>query len=232
MEALTKALLAIHVFCGFSSIILFWIPIFLKKGSKNHILIGKIYVLLMWVVVISAGLLSIKNIILGEFVMAAFLGFLAIITANPLWYGIAILKNKKGLSDSYRKKHMAFNALITLAGILLFAYGIYLKGEGAGILMLIFGILGMSSGRDVLTSYHKKNKNTSWIEEHISGMLVSGIAGYTAFAVFGGSNFFREYLTGYWSIIPWVAPTIIGITIIRYYKNAYLKKKSVTTNKF
>jgi len=230
MEAITKVLLAIHVFCGFSSIILFWIPIFLKKGSKNHILVGKVYVLLMWVVVISASLLSIKNIIIGEFVMAAFLGFLAIITANPLWYGIAILKNKKGLSDSYRKKHLAFNTLITLAGVLLFAYGIYLKGEGPGILMLIFGILGMTSGRDVLASYQRKNEKSSWIEEHISGMLVSGIAAYTAFAVFGGSNFFREYLTGYWTIIPWIAPTIVGIIIIRSYKKAYLENRPVTAN--
>ena len=97
--------------------------------------------------------------------------------------------------------------------------------------MLIFGILGMSSGRDVLQSYQRKNENSSWIEEHISGMLVSGIAGYTAFAVFGGSNFFREYLSGYWSIIPWVAPTIIGITIIKYYKKSYSKKSTVTSNK-
>lgn len=230
MEAITKALLATHVFCGITSIILFWIPIFLKKGSKNHILIGKIYVFLMWIVVLSAGLLSIKNIIIGEFVMAAFLGFLAIITANPLWYGIAILKNKKGLSDSYRKKHMAFNALITLAGVLLFAYGIYLKGQNAGVLMLIFGILGMSSGRDVLASYQGKNEHSSWIEEHISGMLVSGIAGYTAFAVFGGRSFFSEYLSGYWSIIPWVMPTVVGIIIIRYYKSSYLKKKSEPAN--
>ena len=184
----------------------------------------------MWIVVISAGLLSIKNIIIGEFVMAAFLGFLAIITANPLWYGIAILKNKKGVSNSYRKKHMAFNALITVSGVLLFAYGIYLKGQGAGVLMLIFGILGMSSGRDVLASYQEKNENSSWIEEHISGMLVSGIAGYTAFAVFGGRSFFSEYLFGYWSIIPWVMPTVVGLIIIRYYKNSYLNQKSKTAN--
>ena len=228
MEAITKALLATHIFSGITSIILFWIPIFLKKGRRNHILIGKIYVFLMWIVVISAGLLSIKNIIIGEFIMAAFLGFLALITANPLWYGIAILKNKKGLSASYRKKHMAFNALITLAGVLLFAYGIYLKGQNAGVLMLIFGILGMSTGRDVLASYQEKNENSSWIEEHISGMLVSGIAGYTAFAVFGGRSFFSEYLFDNWSIVPWVMPTVVGIVIIRYYKSSYLNKKGIT----
>lgn len=229
MEAITKVLLATHVFIGMTSIILIWIPIFLKKGSKYHILIGKTYVFLMWVVVLSAGLLSIKNILIGEFVMAAFLGFLAIITANPLWYGIAILKNKKGLSDSYRKKHMAFNGLIAVTGVLLFAYGIFLEGQNAGILMIIFGILGMSSGKDVLDSYRGKNENKSWIEEHISGMLVSGIAAYTAFAVFGGRNFFSEYLNGYWSILPWVMPTIVGLIIIKYYKNSYLKKKSIST---
>ncbi len=230
MEAFTKALLGIHVFSGFTSIIVFWIPIFLKKGSKNHILVGKIYVFFMWIVVVSAGLLSIKNILIGEYVMAAFLGFLALITANPLWYGIAILKNKRGMSESYRRKHMIFNGLITIAGVLLFAFGIYLKGQNAGVLMLIFGILGMTSGRDVLATYRGKKEQSSWIVEHISGMLVSGIAAYTAFAVFGGSNFFREYLTGYWSIIPWVMPTIVGLIIIKYYKKSYLKKSSITTS--
>ena len=229
MEVITKTLLGLHVSSGILSIIIFWIPIFLKKGSKYHNLIGKIYVFFMWVVVISAALLSIKNIIIGEITAALFLGFLAIITANPLWFGIAILKNKKGLSDRYQKKHMAFNVLITLAGILLFSYGIYLNGQNEGILMIIFGILGMTSGRDVLASYQGKNKNKSWIEEHISGMLVSGIAAYTAFAVFGGRIFFMKYLSGYWSIIPWVMPTIVGLAIIKYYKNNYIKKRSVTT---
>lgn len=230
MELITKSLLGIHVFSGFTSIILFWLPIFLKKGSKNHVLIGKVYVFLMWIVVITAALLSIKNIIIGQYVMAAFLGFLSLITANPLWYGIAILKNKNGISSSFSKKHMFFNLAIAIAGFLLFSYGVYLKGQNAGVLMLIFGVLGMSSGRDVWLSYQGKNQNLSWIEEHISGMLVSGIAAYTAFAVFGGRNFFGNLLTGYWSVIPWVAPTIIGIIIIKYYKKSYLKKRSVTIN--
>jgi len=228
MEAISKALLAIHVICGFSSIVLFWIPIFLKKGSKYHILIGKIYVFLMWIVVFSAAILCAKNLFVGNFHMAIFLGFLSIITANPLWYGIAILKHKKGVSESYRKKHMAFNIVICLAGILLFAYGIYLKGQGAGVLMLIFGILGMTTGRDVVAAYQRKHK--SWIEEHIGGMLVSGIAAYTAFAVFGGRNFFGDFLTGYWAVIPWVLPTVVGVIIIKYYTNSYLKKRKVTSS--
>ena len=90
MEVLSKSLLAIHIFCGFCSIVLFWIPIFVKKGGNIHVKIGKAYVFLMWIVVLTAAILSIKNIIIGAYIMAAFLGFLSLITANPLWYGIAV----------------------------------------------------------------------------------------------------------------------------------------------
>lgn len=228
MESISKALLGIHVAAGFTSIIIFWLPIFLKKGSNLHVKIGKVYVFLMWIVVFSAAMLSIKNILIGSYIMAAFLGFLTFITANPLWYGIAILKNKKGLSLSYRKKHMSFNIAIFSAGILLLVYGIYLGGKNAGILMIIFGILGITTGGDVITMYRNPEKKSNWIQEHIGGMLTSGIAAYTAFAVFGGSSFFGNIFTGYWSILLWTMPTVVGVIIIRYYKKAYLKKKQVT----
>ena len=227
MESIAKALLGIHITAGFTSIIIFWLPIFLKKGSNLHVKIGKLYVLLMWVVVITAALMSIKNIIIGAYTMAAFLGFLAVITANPLWYGIAVLRHKKGLGESYRKKHMMFNATIFITGILLVIYGIYLGGEGAGVLMLIFGILGITTGREVVLMYRNSGEESNWMAEHIRGMMTSGIAAYTAFAVFGGGNFFREYLTGYWSVVPWVMPTIVGLVIIKYYKKSYMKKQKL-----
>ena len=229
MELFIKSLLAIHVFAGFMSLILFWIPIFLKKGSKNHVLIGKIYVALMWVVVISAAILSIKNLIIKDYISAAFLGFLTVITANPLWYGIAILKNKRGLTPSYRRKHMTFNLLILIFGLLLFGYGIYLKGQGAGVLMLIFGTLGILTGRDIVVMYKNPKSKSDRIMEHITGMLVSGIAAYTAFLVFGGRSFLEGMFDGYLSIILWVAPTVIGSIGIRFYKKKYQKKQTRTS---
>ena len=87
METLSKALLSTHVIAGFISLVLFWIPIFTKKGGKIHTLVGKIYIYLMWIVVISAGILSVENAYQGNYLMASFLGFLTLITSNPLWYG-------------------------------------------------------------------------------------------------------------------------------------------------
>ena len=224
-----KFLLPVHIACGFLSIVIFWIPIFVKKGSNIHIKIGKLYMFLMWIVVITAGILSIENYMQGQYIGAAYLGFLVLITANPLWYGIAILKQKGGLSESYKKKHMFFNALIVAAGLALLIYGITLKGNSAGILMIIFGFLGITTGREIITMYRNPMDKSNWIVEHIQGMLTSGIAAYTAFAVFGGQNFFGGLFSGYLSIIPWITPGIVGTILIKYYTKSYLTKKKVTT---
>ncbi len=224
METLSKALLAVHVFCGFSSIILFWIPIFLKKGSDLHIKVGKVYVFLMWIIVISAAILSVENYIQGLYIPAAFLGFLSAITANPLWYGIAILKNKKGLSESYRKKHMMFNLFVALFGAILLGYGIFLKGQGQGILMIIFGTLGVFTGGNIYSMYKNPQSKSNWIKEHIAGMMISGIACYTAFIVFGGRTFFGQIFSDNLMIIPWVLPTVVGIIIIKYYQKSFVRK--------
>lgn len=229
MDSFEKFLLPIHIACGFLSIVIFWIPIFVKKGSNIHVKVGKLYMILMWIVVLTAAILSVENFMNGAYIGAAFLGFLTLITGNPLWYGIAILNQKKGLSESYKKKHMFFNGLIVIAGILLLIYGITLNGHPQGILMIIFGILGISTGKEIITMQRNPEAKSNWIEEHIAGMLTSGIAAYTAFAVFGGNSFFSGFITGYWSIIPWISPTIVGIILIKYYKNSYLNKKKVTS---
>ena len=223
MEIVSKAILAIHIFCGFFGLIVFWIPVIVKKGGNIHRKVGKLYVFLMWIVVITSIYLSVENFMEGAYQFAAFLGFIAVITANPLWYGIEILKHKKGLPKSYQYQHMAFNTFIVLVSIALLAYGIYLQAKGFGVLMVIFGVLGILSGGDIIKMYKTPEKLSNPIIEHIEGMLISGIAAHTAFAVFGGGNFFQELLTGYWMVLPWVAPGIIGGLLIRKYKRKYLK---------
>ena len=225
MEVLSKGLLGIHVFAGFCSIVLFWIPMFVKKGSNLHRKFGKAYIYLMWVVVLTAITLSIENFIQGHTEIAIFLGFLSFITANPIWYGVAILKHKKNLPVSLKRNHLIFNLVIMIFGAILIGYGIYLKQNG--VLMIIFGILGLSTGKDVWISYKNTTNESDWLKQHIVGMLTSAIAAYTAFFVFGSMNFIRDFFPGYWAIFPWVAPGVVGGFLMNYYLRNYNKKKSV-----
>ncbi|MFK7933354.1 MAG: hypothetical protein AB8G22_07580 [Saprospiraceae bacterium] len=222
MEILSKALLTIHIIAGFSSLVLFWIPAFTRKGGKIHNLIGRWYVRGMWVVLATAVVLSIENFVEGDIQSAIFLGFLAILTANPLWFGIEILKNKKSLSPATRRMHFYQNLLLFVTGVVLLIYGVSLGGNG--ILMMVFGILGVGNGGMLIRLFKDTYQPRPWIVEHFAGMIVGGIASHTAFFAFGGSQFFQGIFTGYLIMIPWVAPTVIGLLAIRILEKKYQPK--------
>lgn len=225
MDWLIKSLTFLHVIAGFGSLIVFWIPAFTRKGGVNHVKLGRVYVKLMWVVVFSAALLSVKNIIIGSYSAAAFLGFISLITANTLWYGIAILKNKKGLSSNFKNLQLSLQFAIVLSALGLIAYGIALNGQGSAILMFIFGGLGLTELPPLIKNLKKSEAEINWLKDHIVGMCSSGIAAYTAFFVFGGRQFLEGWLTGYWSIIPWVAPGVLGTIGINIAVRKHMAKK-------
>lgn len=229
MEAVYKFLLGSHIFFGSISLIVFWLPaVFTKKGGEWHNKIGRIYVRLMWFVVISAGLMCLRNIFfVGNYNAAIFLGFLTLITAHPIWHGTAILKYKTEQPRSFVQMHMSFRAVIIIAAFGMIAYGVYLHFQGeVHPLLFIFGILGASDLPAWLKEIKNPIKNANWLTEHLSGMIISGIASYTAFFAFGGRAMLGKILTGYWQILPWVLPTIIGIIAIKYQKKKYEKKKT------
>lgn len=229
METAYSTFLKAHVISGCISLVLFWMPVFLKKGSHWHNKIGKWYVYAMWVVVITAACLSIRNFIVGRTIMGAFLGFIALITAKPLWHGRAVLKVKKKQTVSYRYIHLALQMAIVCSSIAMITYGIYLKGEGAAILMFFFGGLGILDIPALIRNLKQPDVKVEWLKEHISAMLVSGIAAYTAFLVFGARQFLEAHFTGIWSMLPWVAPTIIGLWGIRFALKKYTPKNQLVS---
>lgn len=226
MEMYDKVLLSIHVIAGFCSLITFMIPVIVKKGSKVHRKVGWIYVYNMWIVIISAMLLSVNNFLVGNIVRAVFLGYLAVITAGPLWYGITILKFKKDIPLSYLKKRRVVDIVIVLLAIVNLVYFYYLGGKGQAILLLIFGLLGLTNMPKAIASYSKIREKANWYMDHLEGMITAGIAAYTAFFAFGGYTFFGNLFNGPWVAIPWILPSIFGAFAIGYYKRKYKMTQS------
>jgi len=214
MELLDRYTLITHIAFGSLSLLIFWIPVFAKKGGKLHNKAGIIYMYTMWVVVLSAALLSIINIYYHDYITAAFLGFLTVLTGHPLWYAIAVLKYKKQIPEHLIKmrKVLLFILVFGAAGLVL--WSILLKLQGASILLLIFGLIGLTQLPLLIRSTEKMRVEGNWIAAHINGMITSGIAAYTAFFAFGGSTFFGGIFTGPLVAIPWVLPSVIGTVFI------------------
>lgn len=216
METAYSIILTLHIVFGSLSLITFWIPVLVKKGGDIHVKVGKLYVILMWVVVVSAATLCILNVFRGRINSAIFLGYLSLITSQPLWYGITILKYRKNIPAKVHKINMMFNWAMFLGGLGLIALSIKLNLQGPAILLLIFGSIGTLTSAPMIFS--RKEKKVNWLAEHIQGMVITGIAAYTAFFAFGGSTFMGHLFSGSLVAIPWILPTVIGVFVIKRYK--------------
>lgn len=223
MDQLFKILLVFHITVGSLSLIVFWIPVFVKKGGDLHVKVGKVYVWLMWCVVISAIFMSAINLLNGHYIVGAFLGFLSVITAHPLWYAISILKYKKEVPSQVVLINQLLNLFLITAGAGLFIWSLLLKVEGEAILLMVFGLIGIFTAGPRLL---RKEKSDTWMANHIEGMLGTGIAAYTAFFAFGGSRLLGHVFTEQLIIIPWILPTIIGVYGIKYYKRKFCRVKT------
>lgn len=221
MNILDSGLLWIHIIAGSISLILFWIPVMTKKGGSIHRKVGIWYYRSMWVVVVTAGILSVLNMLNSEYVMAVFLGFLSILSAYPLWYSFEILKQKREWTDRYFRIRKMFSWTLFLASIGMILGAIILKFQGAGILMAFFGALGIPAIKDALMTKEVATAKENKIIMHLQGTIISGIAAYTAFLSFGGRVLFENNLPGYLQILPWIMPTIFGLVVIRYWSRKY-----------
>ena len=224
IEAIHKTLLMIHIPVGSLALILFWIPVGVKKGSTLHRKVGRYYYYAMWIVLISAFLMCICNLIMGNYVSAAFLGYLAVITSYPLWYSYEILNQDMVWTDRYFMIRKIFSILIFLSSIAMFLLGaIKFNFQNMGTVMAFFGLLGIPAIRDIrMTKEYATSKETK-MKMHIQGTIISGIAAYTAFFAFGGSRFLMGVLQldAQWMILPWTLPTVLGLIYSRYMKRKF-----------
>ncbi|MFK8020556.1 MAG: hypothetical protein AB8B86_12350 [Pseudomonadales bacterium] len=220
LETADNVLLTVHIVAGIISLALFWVPVLSRKGGVNHRRYGVIYVKLMSAVVISAAVMSVLNVIAGEISRAIFLGFLALLTAKPLWLGIEVLATKKQTSAAYKRKSIALNGLLSVSGFALIIYGITLLGEDVAFLMLAFGGLGLLGVPELIGLTREQVANAdrpkAWLASHIRDMIISGIAAYTAFLAFGANELTSGLFTGALVMVPWLAPTVTGSLGIAY----------------
>lgn len=187
MEFVSNIVLIAHIVAGFSALSMFWVQVLARKGGLSHKRYGTIYIKFMWAVVASALLLCVGNLLSGNTTSALFLGFISLITAKPLWLGVAVLDARKGPAKNYRNVSMIFDVSVVVSGVGLMSYGLFLGGSGERLLLIIFGGLGMSHVFDLVGSIRSRHSDSivDWMKTHIVSMGGSGIAAHTAFLVFG-----------------------------------------------
>jgi len=228
MYAIHQSLLAAHISAGAVALVSFWIPVFAKKGSPWHVRAGMLYARCMLLVAWSALALCAVTAIdpLGvrglaavspdraaaiasqsrEF--AAFLGFLGLATLSGIRTGLNAVRSRHDAARRPTRADLALNFAVPASAVAMLIVGIVHRNPlflGLSLTVLVLRLMRVR---------RSKTTRFSWMYQHLSAMLGTGIGAYTAFFVFGGRRLFSAYLPGGWELLPWFLPTVIGVPAI------------------
>ncbi len=225
-----------HMIGGFVGLGLFWIPLLSKKGSPMHKKLGKIWMWLARLVLLTAflGILMYVPDLLAagktpfshpnSYAFLIFLGYLSIVTFVITIYAVDVLKHKTDVSQ-LATPYMKSQAYVCIALSLVIVAYAFIYNPDTKIVLLALSPVGLSTGWGMLSYMAgKQPSKRAWLYEHLGSVIGAGIAFHTAFAVFGMTRIFDIGLTGGLAVIPWILPALIGIPASIIWRRHYQKK--------
>ncbi|PCJ47136.1 MAG: hypothetical protein COA74_12240 [Gammaproteobacteria bacterium] len=241
-----QAAFYLHIAIGAVALIVFWLPLVAKKGSASHRKYGKIFTYSMYILSISGVIMTllvimdpiairfpdkvlspeqIQKISYQNRVFSSFLFMLSILTFCSTRHSVAVLKVKANRVLLKTTNYLSPIILLGLLGGLMAWFGF----DKSIILFKFFGVLSMVVSFGMLRYIFKAEvKQREWIVEHLGSILGAGIAAYTAFFVFGGQRIFSIIFSGDLQFVPWILPSVVGVTAIVFFSKKFRKQFRVS----
>ncbi len=248
MNLIFQALLVIHIVAGAVSLVLFWIPVSVRKGGRVHVRIGQWYAQCMYIVAGSALLLCLlvasdpvgikhaSEALTAEraFEIAAqrrgtalFLFAIGMLVIANVRHGLLTLDENLNRARTRSISHTALNVVLGLLAIVLAFVGY----RDSQILFYVFaGLCSLTAVTNLRYAWRPTIDRSDRIRSHLSAMIGAGIASHTAFFVFGANRFLNDLLVGHWQLVPWIAPGIVGGVIINVVSRRYVRKPNIIGN--
>lgn len=216
MPTLEAIILWTHIAAGIVSLITGIGALVTTKGGARHRLAGRIYVMSMGVVVGTVLLL----LLFAQSTGRIFLTLIAIFSGYFAFSGYRVLSRKRPLDTALPIDWVAAG-LVVGACLFLGGWGIsiFLGGDSFGIVMIVFGLIGVILGSSDLIAFQNPTPRGSWLISHLGRMTSAYLATVTAVSV---TNF-----TIVPPIVRWLWPTVIGVPLIWYWIRKYTNTEPI-----
>lgn len=243
MTSLYSLILCFHVIAGATGLIVFWLPVFLRKGGRDHRRYGKMFAYAMYVagiagmVMASSWLMAPQMFrpelatvapedlparILKVRLMGYFLAMLGILLIANVRHGVLVLRGRDDRSALRRPTHLLLVFLLIASGVLALVVGLRYEM----LLLKIFSGVSLVNGMGMLFYCFKKSlTRMEWWTEHASNLIAAGIGAHTAFLVFGTRRFLGDLIPANYQILPWILPALVGVPatllVTRHYRRKF-----------
>lgn len=205
-----ESVLLIHILAGVVAVLAGLGAIVTMKGGRRHNQTGKLYAVMMSIVVVTAIPLAVWTDNWFLFAIAIFTGYL-------IAAGYRIVLRRRGGVQAVTATDYALHGLMITVGIAMIGGGSYgtLTGvmELGYVLAVLGGIGGSLAVRELRQLRVSDTERTPWFERHIGFMGGGYIATITAAVTVN--------LTMLPPVLRWLGPTIVGVPMILYAVRKY-----------
>lgn len=206
-----QTLVAAHGAVGTLALATFWTAAAARKGGPLHRRAGQLYLLAMTGILLTAVPMALWRYGEGQVRTAAFLGYLAAITANGVWAAWRAIRDKHDVVRYTGPVYVASGLLALAAGLGVLALGL----KDGSPLFIGFSWIGLYIGYDSLRKRLRRARLAErprwWMREHYSAMLGNGIATHVAFLAIGLPRLLPAADGTALHYFAWFAPLLVAV---------------------
>ncbi len=212
-----STILLAHAGIGVVALAAYWTAGFARKGSPMHRAAGKVFMLTMLIILLTALVFVGRMLLRLELEQAAFFGYLIVISASALATGWLSLRWKQ----DHRRYHGRWYRLLGAFNVLCGA-GVLALGIDAGKPVLMgFSMIGLVRGGHMLWRARQAQAPRWWLFEHFGSMIGNGVAVHVAFLLVGLKRLLPTGWVVQTELIGWLLPlavaAIAGVVFGRRY---------------
>lgn len=229
-----------HVVPGFVGLAAFWVPVVAKKGDRMHVAFGRVFAVCTLLVAASALISSVwmlldpvsfsgeadrSSILRFVGVLLGSLGYLTLVTLVLSVWPVWTRRTPERLAAGWVQAMLVGLYLIGIAVLIEGILRYFDHRTATGLILQFLGVGQLLAARKAQRKLTRPDPpRMHWWYLHMEYMLATGIAFHTAFAVFGLSRLAGSVLTGPWQLVPWIAPSALGVPATTLWIRAYRRK--------
>jgi len=227
MEALYSAVILVHGLCGAVALVCYWIAALAKKGSPQHRFAGRIYMMAMIVIVLSAIPIAIKMISVGRPAAAVFYAYLVLITATGLWMAWRAIKRKRDQTAFRSGAYPVVAAMNIVLSIAVLWLGFVYDRP------VLIGFSGIGLFTGAFMFYRRARPMTIprwWLKEHLTWMVGSAVPTHVAFLSIGLESVVLSVgmkLPEWYASVAWFGPMFLAIAGVFWTIRRYVPRQGV-----
>lgn len=214
-EDFFKILLFLHILGGSIGLLTGLLVFLLKKGTKVHGNLGKLFILGMLITGITSQIMAVLH-------PSAFLFMVGVFTIYQVGSGARAIYSKNFRANHSLDRFLQFGMIIAGLGLIFLGTGRLLDGDLFGIVFVVFAGIGMMMALQDLRSTSTKHDKKAYIRKHLQRLGGGFIASTTAFLVVNLRNL-PDWLP-IW--VLWLLPTLLISPLIFSYSKKHEPKTS------